>query len=125
MLRVGVMLNGMRAPAWGSWLLNAIRGHADLEVTLAVIANRTDEGRPSTLFAAYEALDRRVFSNPPDALEQVDLSPALERVPRLHLPAIPGERDSREHGEGDRGAHEPPLDVLVCLGPAASAREIP
>jgi hypothetical protein len=125
MLRVGVVLNGMRAPAWASWLLNAIRAHPDLEVTLAVIANRTDEVRPSTLFAAYEALDRRVFSHRPDALEQVDLSPALEDVPRLQLPAIPQQSDPREHSEEDPGTHGPSLDVLVCLGPAAPAREIP
>jgi hypothetical protein len=110
MLRVGVALDGMRAPAWAAWLLRKIRAHDDLDLTLALICERSGDERPSTLFAAYEALDRRVFSNPPDALESVDVSATLEGVARRRLPA-----DSSEHS----------LDVLVCLGTAVSSEGIP
>ncbi len=109
MLRIGVVLDGMRAPAWAAWVLRAIRAHDDLELTLAVIADRIGDERPSILFAAYEALDRRVFSRPPDALEPVDVSPALEGVSSLQLP----------------GSDAHLLDVLVCLGTAPAPGEIP
>ena len=109
MLRIGVVLDGMRAPAWAAWVLRAIRAHDDLELTLAVIADRIGDERPSILFAAYEALDRRVFSRPPDALEPVDVSPALEGVSSLQLP----------------GSDERSLDVLVCLGTGLAPGEIP
>jgi hypothetical protein len=109
-LRIGVALDGMRAPAWAAWLLREIRAHDDLDLTLALVSERGGDGRPSTLFAAYEALDRRVFSNPPDALESVDVSAALDGVAGRRPPA-----DSSEHS----------LDVLVCLGTAVSSEGIP
>jgi hypothetical protein len=110
MLRIGVMLDGMRVPAWAAWLLRAIRARDDLELTLAVISDRIGDERSSILFAVYEALDRRLFSHPPDALEPVDISPALEGLPSLQLQEM-------------RGEHS--LDVLVCLGTALAPEEIP
>jgi hypothetical protein len=73
MLRIGVVLDDMRAPAWAAWLLRAIRAHDDLELTLAVISDPARGERPSFLFGLYETLDRRVFSNPPDSLELVNI----------------------------------------------------
>lgn len=104
MLSIGVALDGRRAPAWAAWLLSAIRAHPDLDLTLAVFADRGADERPSILFAAYEALDRRVFSRHPDALEPVDVSASLQGVP-------------------DTGEH--PLDVLLCLGKSLDPEEIP
>ncbi len=50
MLRIGVVLSGMRAAAWAAWVLRAIRAHDQLELALAVISDR-DRQR-----AALEAL---------------------------------------------------------------------
>src|SRR6266498_4516548 len=99
MMRIGVALDGMRGPAWAAWVLRAIRAHDQLELTLAVISDRIGDELPSILFAVYEALDRRVFSRPPDALEPVDVSSTLEGVPSLQLPAIPtpGDEDDQPH----------------------------
>jgi hypothetical protein len=107
MVIVGVVLDGMRAPAWVAWLLSGIRTHADLALSLAVISPVRVE-RPSLMFAAYESLDGRVFSTPPDALEPVDVSPALEGVTRLEAP----------------GTDDHPLDVLLCLGTAVAPEQI-
>ncbi len=124
-LRIGVVLDGVRAPAWAAWVLRAIHAHDDLELALAVIADRTGDEQPSILFAVYEALDRRVFSHPPDALEPVDISPALQGVSSLQLPAIPaqGDKDDQRHEDPDSDEHS--LDVLVCLGTALAPGEIP
>jgi hypothetical protein len=110
MLRVGVVLDGMQVPAWAAWLLREIRAHEDLDLTLVLLSERDGEERRPALFAAYESLDRRVFSNPPDALESVDVSAALEGVARRRLASGPSE-DS--------------LDVLVCLGAEVSSEGIP
>ena len=124
MLRIGVALDGMRPPAWAAWLLSAIRAHDDLDLTLAVLSDHVPGERPSTLFAAYEALDRQVFSRPPDALEPVDVSPALEGVASLKLPAAPAQADE-DPPDAHAGADEHALDVLVCLGSAPAPDEIP
>jgi hypothetical protein len=108
-LRIGVTLDGTRAPAWAAWLLRAIREHQDLELAVAVISDGVAEERPSSLFAAYEALDHRVFTHPPDALEQVDISAPLEGVSRLRLPT-----STDQH----------PLDVVIRVGRGAPG-EIP
>jgi hypothetical protein len=124
MLHVGVAVDGMRAPAWAAWLTSAIRAHDELALTLAVVSDPAKAARPPILYAAYEYLDRRVFSARPDALETVDVSPTLEGVARLRLPAVP-----RQAQDGSRdpapGSDEPPLDVLVCLGTALGPEEIP
>src|SRR5262249_35857284 len=66
--------------------------------------------RSAIPFSAYEALDRKVFSGPGDALEQVDVSSALEGVATVQLPAP---------------AVQEPLDVLVCLGTGLAPAQIP
>lgn len=125
MLHVGVALDGVRAPAWAAWLVSAIRAHDHLALTLAVVSERVRVERPSILFAAYEALDRRVFSSPPDALEPVDVSPALEGVARLQLPAAPPRAGGAEAREPAPGSDEHQLDVLLCLGTRLVPKEIP
>ena len=66
-----------------------------------------------------------MFSHPPDALEPVDISPALEGVSRLQIPAIPaqGDKDDKRHEDPD--SDERSLDVLVCLGTGLAPGEIP
>jgi hypothetical protein len=123
MLRVGVALDGMRAPAWAAWLLSAIHAHDELDITLAVISDGAPEDRPSAFFTAYEALDHRVFSRAPDALEPVDVSPALEGVARLQLLAARAQ-EGEDHPSADPDPDEEGLDVLVCLGTAVTAEEI-
>jgi hypothetical protein len=125
MVSVGVALDGMRAPAWAAWLLTAIRVHDDLELKQAVVPDRAGVKRPAILFAAYESLDRRIFSRPPDALEPVDLSPALEGVARLQVPAAPTQVDEDDPRDPGRGPDEDALDVLICLGTALGPEEIP
>jgi hypothetical protein len=124
MLRIGVALDGMRPPAWAAWLLSAIRAHDELDLTLAVLSDHVPGERPSTLFAAYEALDRRVFSRPPDALEPVDISPALQGIASLHLGAAPAQ-GYEDAPDAEPGADQHTLDVLVCLGTALAPNEIP
>jgi hypothetical protein len=125
MLRIGVVLDGMRGPAWAAWLLRAIGAHEELELSLAVISDRVGDERPSILFTLYEALDRRVFSHPPDALEPVDLSPALKGVPSLQLSAIPPQGDKDDHTDKGPASDEHSLDVVLRLGTALGPREIP
>jgi hypothetical protein len=124
-LRIGVVVEGMRAPAWAAWMLTAIRAHDDLELTLAVLSDRIGDERPPILFALYEALDRRVFSHRPDALEPVDISPALAGVSRLQLPPVGAQEDSdaQRHEGPNRDGHS--LDVLFCLGTALAPGAVP
>jgi hypothetical protein len=124
-LRIGVVLDGMQAPAWAAWVLGAIRAHEGLELTLAVISDRGENGRPSTLFALYQALDRRLFRDAPDALERVDVAPALEGVPSVRLAALPEQTSKYHHGHPDVDSDGSTLDVLVCLGPPPAARDFP
>jgi hypothetical protein len=123
MLRIGVVLGGMRAAAWAAWVLRAIRAHDQLELALAVISDRDVNQRPSKLFSVYEALDHRVFPQYPDALEPVEVSAALEDVPRVHLRASPARQESYEYS--DWPPDEPPLDVLVCLDAGLASADFP
>jgi hypothetical protein len=115
-LRIGVVLDGMRAPAWAAWVLRAIRAHHQLELRLAVISDRVGKGRRSALFALYEALDRRLFRDTRDALEPVDVSPTLGHVPVARLTAAPEQMDDGARRDSDIARDGSPLDVVVCLG---------
>jgi hypothetical protein len=110
-LRVGVVLDSMRPPAWAAWVVRAIRAHEDLDLALAVVCERSGELRPSRLFAAYEAVDRRLFRPQPDALEAVDVSFDVAGVARRQTFPVPAERG------GDVGTvRDHSLDVLLHLG---------
>ena len=124
-LRIGVVLDGMRAPAWAAWALKAIRAHRELELTLGVISDRVEKGRRSVLFALYEALDRRVFRGASDALEPVDVSPALEGVPVMRLPGPSEETRAYDDGRPEMPSDESALDVLVCLGTPMPPGDLP
>jgi hypothetical protein len=65
-----------------------------------VVSDDADKERSSVLFRLYETLDRRLFHRLPDALELLDVSTALEDVPRVEPHA----------------ADAPSLDILICLG---------
>jgi hypothetical protein len=116
-VRVGVVLDGPRVPAWAAWIVDAIHGHGDLELALAIECDRVRARRASILFSAYEALDRRLFRRHPDALELVDLSPTLEDVPTLEVPAIPDDPGGRRlRGEDVDAVSRQSLDVILSLG---------
>ena len=108
-LRIGVVLNGMQAPAWTAWVLKEIRAHQELELALAVISNRVEK-RHSALFRLYEALDRRLFRDASDALEPTDVSSALEGVPIVR---------------SEMALDEFALDVLVCLATPPTSTNLP
>ena len=124
-LRIGVALDGTRAPAWAAWALKAIRAQEGLELSLAVISDRVEKRRRSFLFAFYEALDRRVFRDASDALEPVDVSPALEGVPILRLTALPEHRRKYDHSRPEMASDGSALDVLVCLGKPLGPGDLP
>jgi hypothetical protein len=124
-LRIGVVLEGIKAPAWAAWVLRAIRARDELELTLAVISDRVDKGRHSVLFSLYEALDRRIFHETPDALEPVDVTPALEGVPCVRLSAHPEQTWEYDQSPPDMTFDGSPLDVLVCLGASLAPGDLP
>lgn len=124
-LRIGVVLDGMQAPAWAAWALKAIRAQEGLELALAVISDRVEKRRRSVLFALYEALDRRVFRDASDALEPVDVSPALEGLPIVRLPVRPEQRGKYDHSLPEMASDGSALDVLVCLGTRLAPGNLP
>ena len=124
-LRIGVVLDAMQAPAWAAWALKAIRAQEGMELSLAVISDRAEKRRRSILFALYEALDRRVFRDTSDALEPVDVSPALEGVPIARLAALPEQRGKYDHSRPEMASDGSALDVLVCLGTPPAPGDLP
>jgi hypothetical protein len=124
-LRIGVVLDGMQAPAWAGWALEAIRAQEGLELALAVISDRVEKRRRSALFALYEALDRRVFRDASDALEPVEVTTSLEGVPIVRLPAGPEQREKYDHSLPETASDGSVLDVLVCLGTPLAPGNLP
>ena len=124
-LRIGVVLDAMQAPAWAAWAVKAIRAQEGMELSLAVISDRAEKRRRSILFALYEALDRRVFRDASDALEPVDVSPALEGVPIARLAALPEQRGKYDHSRPEMASDGSALDVLVCLGTPPAPGDVP
>ena len=119
-LQVGVVLDGMQVPAWAAWALSAIRAREGLDLSVAVISDRTKREPRAALLAGYEALDRRVFRDGHDALEPVDVSPGLDGLPTLRLSSLPTPTP-----EGGPATDRSPLDVLVCLGTPPPTGDLP
>jgi hypothetical protein len=124
-LRIGIVLDGMQPPAWAAGALSAIRAHEGLELVLAVISNPVEKRGRAVLFSLYEALDRRLFRDASDALEPVDVSPALEGVPVVQLPASPEHTRTNGHSRPEMPSNGPALDVLVCLGTPLAPADFP
>lgn len=77
-LRVAAIVDGKVVPRWIRVLLDAIHASEKLELALVMVRESTRAPRPG-LYAAYEALDRRLFGSPGDALAAVDVSDLLQQ----------------------------------------------
>jgi hypothetical protein len=124
-LRIGVVLDGMQAPAWAAWALKEIRAREGLELALGITSDRIEKRQRSVLFALYEALDRRVFRDRSDALERVDISALLEGVPVMRLPAPSEQTDAYDDSVPATASDESALDVLVCAGTPPAPGKLP
>lgn len=71
-LRLGVVLDSPRVPAWVAWILTEIEARPALSLEVVTLAG--EPPRTRGLFSLYEALDRRVFGIEPDATAPVDVS---------------------------------------------------
>jgi len=69
------MLDTAAVPAWADWIVRAVR--ADPRLRLAVVIGADRATGAGSVFALYEALDRRLFPVQPDALAPVDAGAAL------------------------------------------------
>lgn len=125
-LRVGILLDSCRVPAWAYAMLEQIHRSDYAEITLIVL-NDTPE-RPQSplssflahrhllLYGVYQKLDDRLFRPRPDAFARRDLRDFLAGVPCM--PVVP-ERSAhadRFTPEDLRRINEQDLDVLIRLG---------
>ena len=98
-LRVAVCVEGSVVRRWVRELLDAILSSEKLEL-VAVVARAADRPPGRRSEAAYEALDRRLFGRPEDALTPADVSELLDDKPLA----------SALEGSG-------PVDVILDLAP--------
>lgn len=111
-LRVGLLLDEMRQPAWVCRIVDDVLGAPYAELSLVVLnttpvvacdprpvrqALRDDRGH--VLYALYRRLDRRLFRSRRDAFAVQDLSARLDGVPVVHV--APLRRDDADHFPDD------------------------
>lgn len=83
-LRVAVLLDRYRQPAWVHAMLERIRSLHFVELCLTIeltAAARNDDG--SVLWQFYRHADDRLFARSADALAEGDVSPLLHDMPRM------------------------------------------
>jgi hypothetical protein len=122
-IRVGILVNGMAAPAWVERMLDMVVKEEGLEIALVVNHSwhagkspRRTSAASDWLLASWLALDKHLIKVPNDAFQTVDLSPLLARVDTLKVVV-------EEDGSCDRfapadieaiAAHR--VDVFLSLG---------
>lgn len=92
-LRVGLLLDGWRVPAWVHAVVEDVMASPHGMVVLVVLRRdpaprpgflrRLVQRRNHLLYALYSRLDRRWFRRRPDAFARRDLAPLLDSVPVL------------------------------------------
>ena len=71
MMRIGILLDGLKVKQWQYEIIQYIESHANLEFTALMInANESKFVSPGSFFyRASQALDRKIFSVKNDAFE--------------------------------------------------------
>jgi hypothetical protein len=123
-MRVGLLLDGTRVPAWVWRVVRDLRDSEHAEVVAAIVRRPapragTTSGRRRfrhLLYALYSRLDRALFPLSPDPFERVDLTPELEGTTRLEV--SPRETRFSDYLEDDdlERLRRLDLDILLRFG---------
>lgn len=115
-LRVGLLIDGTRQPAWAARAIRDIVETDDAELVLVIRRQVRDASRTVTpqtlLWHAFQAVDRRVFRASPDPFEPVDVGAVLSGAPTT---TVTGGGDELSAADVD-AILVYQLDVAVDLG---------
>lgn len=125
-LRVGLLLDGLRVPAWVYAVVEDVAASPHATLVLAVLRRdpaprsglvaRLWRRRRHLVYELYSRLDRRLFRRRPDAFAHRDLAPLLEGIPLLEVtPRTTRFSDALEEGDLEAVRRHRP-DVLLRFG---------
>ncbi len=126
-LRVGILVNSCRIPAWAHAMLQRIVAGDYAEIVLVVrdasprgsapgVAERIRRNAPNVLFTAFSRIESRLSHPRPDAFASVDCSELLAGVPCVDVIPVRGKFSDTitDSDLATIATHD--LDVLVRLG---------
>lgn len=127
-LRIGLMLDSMRQPAWCRDIIESIRQAPHTELALLIVNaadpyppprdffDRFRRVRPHLLYTLYERFDRRRFGRSPDPFEEAPIDELVAGVPVVHVrPRMTKFSDYFEDADvATIRSHE--LDVAIRFG---------
>ena len=119
-LRLGLLLNSDKAPAWVHAMLSDIAGSDYAEIVVVFKLDGKSEPASSgalrhRLLSYYLALDRSVACPKPNAVELCDTAEALLGLPVVDLAAAP-------HSFKNLGLES--VDLILCPGPAPANQQL-
>jgi methionyl-tRNA formyltransferase len=125
-LRVGLLLDGWRVPAWVARVVEELTGSAVAAPALVVLrgepglrpvaARRLLAHRRHLVYELYTRLDRRLFTPRPDPFARVSIEPLLAGVPRLAVRPQRSRFSDRFPPEALAEIERHDLDVLLRFG---------
>ncbi len=126
-LRIALMINELRQPAWVAAMLDEIL--ASSLADLVLIVKRAAEPEPQKtllqkilsrrrhlLYLAYSWIDRRIFPAKPDAFALEDIAPKLKGCPMIEVAAIRKKASEYFAAEVVEQIWSYDLDVIFRLG---------
>ena len=127
-LRIGLLLEGLRQPAWVGRVIDAIQSSRAGEICLVIrfraqvtaASNNRQPGQSTALLflsSLYRLVDRVLDSRQgPDPWTLVDASPWLQNVENLEVGALTGESSYRLPAEQAEVIQRRGLDVILAIG---------
>lgn len=118
MMRVGVLLDGLKVKQWQYEIIQYIESHANLELTALIInANESKFVSPGSFFyRASQALDRKIFSVKNDAFKEVSLDKNQENTSLFYVEGEEKRFSYRFTTEDIDRIKELDLDVMIRFG---------
>ncbi len=119
-LKVGLLLNEEKIPAWSWEMIRQIQESAYAEITLLILreGDRSNSNDLNNfLYRAYRKLDRKVFPTHPDAFARKEVAPLLATgISKIYVTPRASKFSDYfpEDALKEIKAHQP--DVLLRLG---------
>ena len=118
MIKIGVLLDGLKIRQWQYEIIKYIKSHANLELTAFIInANEPKFVSPGSFFyRASQALDRRIFSVKNDVFKEISLEKKEGNTPIYYINGEEKRFSYRFLPEDIERVKTLNLDVLVRFG---------
>ena len=118
MIKIGVLLDGLKIKQWQYEIIKYIESHANLKTTALIINDNNHKfvKQGSIFYRASQALDRKIFSIKNNVFKEISLEEMVEQTPVYYIKGEEKRFSYRFLEEDIERIKELDLDIMVRFG---------